>query len=293
MKTASFRASIVPVLMLALSVAGAKEPDHHTLWKVTSGNATVYLMGSVHLLHKEQYPLAHELEDAYRESDSVLFEAPLDEDAQASAAGFMARRSMLGDSLTLQDVVSPDTYAAVKEQCASSGISLALLHRLKPWAVALTVLTVELQRMGLQPQYGLDRYFHTRALRDGKGIGAFETIEFQLGLLDGMDRSLQDRFLRQTVSDVATMKSDLAMLIDAWSRGRTRVLDSMLVQGTREFPALYDRIVVDRNRAWLPRVVSYLKGTHTILVVVGAGHLVGRDGLVALLRRNGYAVDQL
>jgi uncharacterized protein YbaP (TraB family) len=152
---------------------------------------------------------------------------------------------------------------------------------------------MELQKLGFVPQYGLDEHYYRRAKKDDKEIVAFETVEFQLDLLGGFSKAESEVFIKSTLRDIDKLKQEFADLIKAWKTGDSDALAKMLNEASEESPALFKRLVADRNQSWLARIQEAAAGDKNALIVVGAGHLVGNDSLVALLKKRGYKVTQL
>jgi uncharacterized protein YbaP (TraB family) len=164
---------------------------------------------------------------------------------------------------------------------------------MKPWMAALSVAGLELANAGYQPSAGLDMHFSRRARDDGKERRALETVEEQLGLFAGLSPEESTAFLRSTLDELETMVPLLDEVAASWRVGDVEPVEALLGSEFAELPALRAKLVVDRNRAWLMHIEELLAGGRDTLVVVGALHLVGPEGLVALLRGRGYTVTQL
>jgi len=275
--------------------AEAQQPTRNILYRVEGpSGATVYMLGSIHLLTADAYPLAQPVEDAYADAERVFFEVNLDS-LQASAMQLMPR-ALLADGKTLRTEIPAELYAQVEATAAryaAMGINMATLDRFEPWMVAMLLSQLEWARVGLQAQYGVDMHFEGRAQQDGKGLGSLESVEFQLGLFDSFTGEQQVEFLRQTLEDLPRTGELMSGMVQAWRAGDVAAMDSMMNGSMGRYPELYDRMLTDRNAAWVPQIEQLLRGTDDVLVVVGAGHLVGDDSVVAMLRQRGYTVDQI
>ena len=130
----------------------------------------------------------------------------------------------------------------------------------------------------------MDRYFFDKAQAEGKAIQGLETVEFQLNLFDQLPASIQEQFLLQTLEDLKTLGQEVHDLVQAWKHGNVHELESLL-DGMSEYPELHQALVVNRNQDWLPHIEDALQEKSPVLVVVGALHLLGKDGLVKLLAR--------
>ena len=274
----------------AAQAAPAAAPQH-ILYRVQGEQGTVYLLGSVHLLTPDVYPLGPKLETAFDEAERVFFEVNLD--SLAARAAELAARAQYAPGKTLQSELAPETYALLEQKLGGYGLSAAMVNGYEPWMVALTLVTIEYQRAGLKPELGIDVHFKTRAAQAGKPLGALESVDFQLGLFDSFSTREQEQFLQQTLEQLERTGPMMAELVTAWKAGDERRLDALMNESMREYPALYARMLTDRNAAWVPQIERMMREPGDELVVVGAGHLVGSSGVVEMLRRKGYRVEQL
>ena len=281
---------------LALSVAVALVPaaaGNNFLWKASKGQATVYLVGSVHLLTKDYYPLNPALDAAYKDSDLLVEEIDLGEMMATENQMNMLMTGMLPAGQTLDKVVSPATMAQVNKRLEGLGLPVEPMKRLKPWLLSLTLLGLEWQKAGFDAGLGLDQHFYERAKADAKGVQALETIAFQLSRFDEMSMEEQDRLLTETLKELDTQKTEVTRLVDAWRAGDVPTVERLVLQDLKSEPKLYQRMLVDRNRDWLPKIEALFSRRGRALVVVGAAHLIGSDGLLAMLRAKGYTIEQM
>ena len=147
--------------------------------------------------------------------------------------------------------------------------------------------------MGYRQKYGVDFHFYNRAKESGKEIVGLETLEFQLGLFDAMSDTDQENLVKQTLEDLATIEDEVDGLVKAWAAGDLETMDALLVREFKKYPRLYESLFVNRNRDWIPAIESFLQSDQDYLIVVGAGHLAGKDGVLALLEEKGYTVEKL
>ncbi|MBI3493671.1 MAG: TraB/GumN family protein [Acidobacteria bacterium] len=262
-------------------------------WKASSRGGVVYLVGSVHMLSSNMYPLNASLEAAYKDSDLLVEEVDLGDMMDPSSQMQLLMRGMLSSSQPLDKVVSASTYALLAQHAASSGLPIEPLKLLKPWMVALMVEAMEWQKAGLDPELGLDKHFYDEARNDSKGVQGLETADDQLSLFDAMTMDQQDHMLAQTLKDIDAEKAAMSKMMDAWRTGDVPAVERVVLSGLRQDPALYQRLLVGRNKNWMPKIEALFARRGHALVVVGAAHLVGPDGLVAMLKAKGYAVEQM
>jgi uncharacterized protein YbaP (TraB family) len=280
----------------ALTSVGAQEvsvaDNLKILWKVQSSQNTIYLAGSIHVLQKHHYPLHHVFDDAFNESSRVIFEVDLDAQSSLLTQMNMLRKGLYLNGESLTNVLSPGSYATAKVKLTELGMHIEDFHRMKPWMAATAVMALELQKLGFESAYGVDRHFFEKAQAAGKDIQGLETVKFQLDLFDKLPLLIQEQFLLQTLEDLKTLDIQVGEMVKAWKHGNARYLETLLV-GMGEYPELHQALVVNRNNDWLPYIEQALQEKEPVFIVVGALHLLGKEGLVAALQKKGYIVQQL
>jgi len=267
--------------------------DKHCLWQIKTASNTVFILGSIHLMKPEHYPLDPALKAAFEQVDHIVTEVDIDSLAMPDVAQNIARTGLYMDGSRLSDKLSEKTYGVVKQTAEELGFNPAMLNQFRPWFAALTLATLKLQKLGFQPQFGIDKYFHTKAKTKNKDRHALETIHFQTSLLSKMSETMQEDMLLQTLIDLKTVDTYFDDLYQAWLTGDMQKLDAMLSDNYEDYPNIYKYMIVDRNKDWVPKIQQFMRSNENYLVIVGAGHLVGKESVVDLLRAKGYQVEQL
>ena len=287
------RSCIALSLSVALLASLDAAPARNFLWKATSRSGGVlYLVGSVHLLSQDSYPLNPALETAFKESDLLVEEADLGEMGMNAQMMFLSR-GMLPSNTPLDKVLSAATYALLTKHVADAGIPIEPLKLLKPWMVAQMIEVMRWQKAGFDPELGLDKHFYDLAQSSGKKVQGLETLEFQVSLFDGMTMPEQDHLLAETLKEIDTEQANMLKLMEAWKAGDAPTVERIVLAALRQEPQLYQRLLVDRNKAWIPKLEALFARKGHTFVVVGAAHLVGPDGLLHMLRAKGYTLEQL
>jgi len=201
-------------------------------------------------------------------------------------------KAMLTDGRTLDQVVSPDVFAEVKKRAEKAGLPMMAVQRMKPWLVALTLMAPTLQAAGFKPELGIDQHFFDRAKDSGMKRQALETMAFQIDQFDALSPKLQEEMLKSTMEELDTEVSGMKDMAEAWTFGNVAAIEKLTLKSLQEAPELYQRLLVDRNRNWIPHVEACITNKSDCFIVVGAAHLVGPDGLPALLAKKGYKVTQ-
>jgi uncharacterized protein YbaP (TraB family) len=270
----------------------AQAPGRHFLWKVEGATGGGYLMGSLHVLTAEYYPLSPVITTAFAGSRTLVEEVDLRELERPATRALILERAAFPGNGTLDRVVSKKTSAAVERRAAGNGLPAPVIKRMKPWMVAVTLLGAELKAAGFDPSLGLDRHFFDLATKRGLPIVGLETAAYQIDRFDGLPPALQEAMLLETLRDVDRQRANAKRLADAWAAGDTGTLETVLVNDFRKSPVLYARLLTERNRNWIEPLERCFSRTPPCFVVVGAAHLVGPDSLVALLIAKGYTVVQ-
>lgn len=252
----------------------------------------MYLVGSVHMLTKDYYPLSSALDAAYKESDLLVEELDLGEMRAPDSQMAMLTRGLLPSGQSLDGVVSKDTLELVTKHAAALGLPLEPLKRFKPWSLALTLLGMAWQKAGFDAELGLDKHFYDRARADNKPVQGLETVGFQISRFDEMSMPDQDRLLQQSIREIDHETTAVTTLANAWKTGDTATIERIVLDDVKGDPVMYRRLIVERNQAWLPIIEGLSARPRPAFVVVGAAHLIGPDGLLTALRAKGYTLEQ-
>jgi uncharacterized protein YbaP (TraB family) len=266
----------------------------HLVWRVSKGARTVaFLVGSVHVLSKTAYPLPPVFDTVFEQSATLVEEVDLGASGDISALLPTAAGAVFTDGQTLRTVLDPATFKQVEGKVAATGMPLALVERMKPWLVSMLLVVPELTRAGFDPAQGLDRHYYDRAKAAGRPVRGLETAAYQVERLNGLPLPVQVEMLKATLDDVQAQVDSVETIVTAWRNGDVATLDRLLLQSFRESPAIYQRLLVERNRDWVPKIAQCEVEPRPCLVVVGGAHLLGPDGLVTLLGAAGFSLDQM
>ncbi|MEW6584085.1 MAG: TraB/GumN family protein [Nitrospirota bacterium] len=289
-----FAGLILFILSLWLPAQNAFSAEKTFLWKVRAEANTIYILGSLHFMKKDAYPLDRSIEDAFGSSDVLVVEANINDIARIDIGKLMDTAFYAGDD-TLQNHVSPDTYDLVKKEYEKIGIPISIVSRQRPWFLALTLTSFELVNLGFDPSYGIEAHFISKAT-GRKRIEELESFEYQINLLSGFSDWEQEMFLLYTLKDVNSFDENADNLLQAWKTGDVKRLESIALKNISDdgrLSSVYEKLIYERNRNMTTKIESFLRKKETYFVVVGAGHLVGEKGIIETLKRKGYSVQQI
>lgn len=273
----------------ALTLIPALAFGHACVWKITGpGGPVLYLGGSIHALRSTDYPLPAAYNRAFDLSERLAFE--VDPAANPGQEKRLMKAMEYPKDDSLKNHIDPRTYDYLKRVFARMGARDESFARLRPWGVILLLWTPELQ--GLSSDLGIEGFLQRRARANGKPVSGLETSKEHSEIISGLtDRQAEAVILITFIPHSDSSKG--SRLLEAWRRGDVDTLTKMTLAEYSDFPAFGSRIIDQRNRSWLPKIERDLDSGHTYFVVVGAAHLGGSNGLLALLRSRGYQVEPL
>ncbi len=291
----TFYLCIYFVCLITCPVAHASQGSAPAFWKVTGkGEATVYLMGSMHFGHPNFYPLPKIILDKFSTSEKLIVEIDITKIQPMAAMAAIMKHGRLAPGQTLNALLSEKTRNALKAHCVKNGLSLATMQPFQPWFAALQIVEGELRKTPFKQHLGLDMYFLNRS--KGKTVVALETLDGQLSLFAGLDVKAQDSFLLQTLTDLSQSNGYLYKLAAQWQSGDASGMAQSLIEPFKadvNTRALFDALFTRRNITMTKAVEGLLKGNGSTFFIVGAGHLVGEEGIVDQLKTKGYKVQRV
>lgn len=278
-------------------------PPVPLMWKVSDADNDLYLLGSFHMLRASDYPLSKDVDSAFDDAEVLVFELSPEELLSPQLGTAMGQAALRIDGKPLNSELSKAAIARLDAWTAANGkelqtmgLSAQTLQMFEPWFVGLMISITEMNKQGLDPKLGLDMHLIGRASKASKPTSGLEKGSEQIAVFDGMSKTEQLQFLDESLSEAVDAKAEIEKLHSAWRRGDQDALwNGMAADMRREYPQLYRRVNVARNDAWVPKLQRMLddETTDDILVVVGALHLLGEDGVVEKLRAKGYKVERV
>lgn len=275
------------VVVAAKPVIALKPNHKHFLWKVESKTNTIYLVGSIHAARKELYPLPRVINQAFEKSDVLVTEVPMDAASLLAGGTKMIQAATLPMGDTLDKHLDKETRKLLAEYSKKSKFPVAGLQRFRPWLAGMMIMQLEMPRHGYSAQHGIDQHFVNRARKKKMPMKGLETYDDQISIFANLPEKKQLKFLKETLKETGKLGAMLDGMFSAWKRGDVKKLDELALKDLRkdDDKALYQGLIVKRNNAWMKTIVKWLKGPKkTYFIVVGSGHLLGKEGLVEQLR---------
>lgn len=274
-----------------------------SLWRVSHCDATVYLLGSIHAVKPILYPLPKAFDSAFDSADRVIFEVNLDRINDVAIRSLISSLGRYSVDQNLENQLSPVTLHllrqfllnSARQDSSSSPLTFSSVQQMRPWYLSLVLGMRELQAAGYDPELGIDRHFFNRAKQQQKPIGSLETAEAQILLLATDSPEGQDLSLRSTLKGADELEMQLEQMIDTWQQGDVDAMLDLSLAADGDDPLLdqqFKRLINDRNMQMLKHIRGYLALTKTTLVVVGALHMGGPQGLLSMLQQD-HVVTQI
>jgi uncharacterized protein len=277
---------------LALCLPARADGALHPLWELHGKHNTVYLLGSIHVLRPGDYPLPQVILDAYGSANSLLMEIDLAKLDTAQIQTELLAGATLPQGQSLRRILGAKAYACADALARALGVELSALDGYAPWFVAEAISEHQLAALGFEAESGVEMYFVERARSDGKSVAGFETVHDQISLFQSMTLGAQAQYLLASLEEAHELPQEADAMVHAWQRGDAAWFETEIKQEFGKDPALYKTMLTVRNRKWLPRIEALLNADQNYLIIVGTGHLVGRDGVVDLLKKDGIEAVQ-
>jgi uncharacterized protein YbaP (TraB family) len=295
--TAFVRVVALSAIIIAPAVVSAQSQFSPPLWEVRSGENTAYLFGTIHVGKAGFYPLPEVTRSAFTSADVVALEVdPTDQQAAISAT----MSAMYTPPDSIDNHIDPALLAQVNEVSTQYGLQLAQIRQLKPYLLMFMLTSLEYQRLGFSAAQGLESHFVQQAREQGKRVVALESMSGQMQILDSLPLELQSAMLQITVDDLASgdVEGIVAQMITAWRTGDMNTLGAVLLAEEQKLPdamaeQFHNRFLTERNIAMAGKIERMLRGGEKVFVAVGAMHMVGDDGLPAMLAARGLEVRRL
>ena len=267
----------------------------HFLWQASAGNGTLYLLGSIHFGTSDMYPLPMVITSSFKQSDALVVEADILSADPVELAQMVSTKAMYQDGSTLHQYLSAETSARLQQVSVSLGIPVEMLDMQKPWFVSMSLTALALNKLGFSEDMGIDAHFLSLA-KGKKKVIELEGMAWQLALFDQLTTEEQVMMLEETLREIEHGKEFFDKMLRYWRAGDGEGVQELFDEGVmslKDSGRLNQIIMIDRNRSMTDKLHALAQQGGKYFVVVGAGHLPGDQGIVALLKQRGYRIEQL
>ena len=263
------------------------------IWQVTKGAESFYLGGTIHVLNDDDLPLPKAFDESYKKSQALILEVDFEE-MQAPEFQRQSLEKMFypfGESIV--NKLDKKTEKKLRAYAKANDVNLSQIQRMRAGFLSVMITLNELAQLN-DLQDGVDqRYFHL-AKRDRKPVIGLESADEQLSMLSHLGEGYESEFIEQALADTKNVSAVMRGMKKAWREGDVRAFERTVIKPMRKnFPKVYNDLFVKRNQRWMPTLLDALNPELNELVLVGAGHLIGKEGLLAMLEKQGFTLTQL
>jgi len=277
--------------LLMLPIAALADPPKPNIdpavWVLKDEDTTIYFFGTFHLLDGKSEWFNDEVKTAFDASQELYLEI-LTPDDPAALQPLIMKYAVDMSGKTLSSRLSAKARTELAAQLAEAKLPAGALEMFEPWFAATALTSLQAKKLGLSPENGPEAVLTKAAKAAGKPVHELETFEAQIAMLDALPESEQLDFLDETLDETKQLDTEFPTMIKAWSTGDSDKLAALLNEGLGENTILYKMLLKDRNAKWADWVVARMAKPGTVMVAVGAGHLAGKDSLLAILDKRGF-----
>ena len=276
--------------------AAARPPQsaRPALWQVSDPDTTIYLFGTIHLLPDNLQWRTPKIDEAVQRSQQLIVETIVDEKDPTKLMSAMASLAFNTPNLPpLAMRVPPEKRPALAEAVKKSGFPPQALDRMETWAAAFILLGNQFRDMGLKGNEGVEAVLRGSFTSEGKPIGELETNLQQLSFFDKLPEKAQLALLEGALDQPAEADKDFNGMLHAWTSGDVNGIARTFDRDLAASPDLEQALIYRRNANWSRWIEQRMTQPGTIMIAVGAGHLAGRDSVIAMLQRDGYRVRRV
>lgn len=278
---------------LILLVINNLKAEGVMMWQADINNKTIYLVGSIHMMKAEFYPLPQQIGIAAQDSDIFIFETDLNSGGSAETMTYLMQNSMYQDGTTLDTVLADSTFALISQKMEESGLNMNKHLVYKPWYLSLTYTLNRYRKMGYSEHLGIDRHFHDFAIEQEKEIGWFEEPLEQMKLMLSISEIEPNQLISQTIKEHENYELNLDNIYQLWKTGNSSKLAELIFSSYEDSPEVLETLVYKRNQNWTKKILKFAKDEKNYFIVVGAGHLIGEGSVIDLLKKEGIDFKQM
>jgi uncharacterized protein YbaP (TraB family) len=254
------------------------------IWKIK--NKPFWFVGTLHFLKEEDYPISDTLQEAVNVAELLVLE---DKD-------FLLKGHDIGiynDGKTIQSELSPQAIDLLIQRCTDVGFDFDIVQPFRPWRATLVVSTTLCNSIGFSLEHGLDKYLLDTFQSANNSIDSLEDSIKALLLFDQLSLEVQESFLIKSLESIERMTSQIESLHEAWRLGSEKLVTQFVHEPLKMIPSFYQKLILDRNVAWLQKITKLINDNNSTLIAVGAGHFLGESNIIDALINAGHNIERL
>ena len=288
-------ATVLAALSLSASIplnaqSEPKPPVAPALWVIGDADTPIYLFGTIHALPQGIDWFQGKVAHAFTASDMLVTEVTGQDDPAMQALVF--KLAALPEGASLRGQMPAEERAAYDKALVQFNIQPAMLDRFEPWYAAMALSTLPMVQQGYSPANGVEGTLAREAdARKMPQVG-LETVEYQLGLFDGLPSDVQQRYLGEVIEQLPNIREQIGAIVTAWKAGDAGELAQLMNFGEDD-PAFAEAMLLGRNRKWAMWLDERLDRPGTVFVAVGAGHLAGKGSVQEQLAERGIGTARV
>lgn len=268
--------------------------ENSLLWEISGKGIgePSFLFGTIHMIGREDYFLTDATKASYEKAKRITFEIDMEEMMDFSKLFPLLMKSFMANDTTLEDLLSPEDYELVSEHFEGIGLPMIFLNRIKPMFLSALGEGDMMSVDGSGDVVSYEMELMSLAQKDKKPIDGLETAEFQMSVFDSIPYKVQARMLVESIRSEDTGEGQFEQMVKLYKSQDLQGMQAMMESEEAGIGGYEDLLLVRRNRNWIP-VMAKMMVEQPTFFAVGAGHLGGPEGVVALLREAGYTVKPL
>lgn len=260
------------------------------LWVVKDEDTTIYLFGTIHILKPGLNWFDEGVKAAFDKSDRLVLE--MVEPPAAEAQSLFGKLAIDQSGKTLRSKMNEADRAIYEAAIAKIGLPAQALDPLDPWAAAVTMSVLAIQKLGYDVNSGVEKQLTAAATNAKKPVGGVETMEFQLGIFDNMPEEEQIRFLINSAKTVENTDQMMGRMVELWGAPDPDGLAAMMNEGLTS-RVIYDALLTRRNANWAKWIKAEMDKPGVTFMAVGTGHLAGPTSVQSLLPAYGLSAERV
>lgn len=291
-----FSQVVLIVALIVLTTSSIVVAEDNFLWEVSGPEGNFYLMGSLHYMVEGAYPLNDEVYNSLEESDTLVVEVDTREINQFEVQNLINQLGVLGPGESLEDILEPELYQRVANILEPHGITRQQFNQFKPWYIGLLISNFAGYEMEVEIVEGIDYHILTEAVELELEIKELESLEYQYEMFAGLEQELQIEMIKDAFDDIDKGENYSQDLAELWLDGDIDGFYELFFQDQSDSDAreeYYRKLFDERDVEMKEKIKAMLAENDDLFIVVGAGHVLGDNGLLNLFEQAGYEIEQL